>query len=72
MLVYILVVSVFSFAASLGDLLSILHPEALIVGTVGTGQVALQRQVVVHGQRDVLRRADGRLCRGGGGHGSVL
>lgn len=71
MCAHTLVVGVFSLAARLGDLLSVLHPEALVVGAVGAGQVALQRQVVVHGQRDVLRRADGRLCGGRGGHGSV-
>lgn len=66
-----LVVGVFSFAARLGNLLSVLHPEALVMGAVGAGQVALQCQVVFHGQRDVLRWADGRFCRERGGHGSV-
>lgn len=57
-----LVLSVFILAARFRDLLSVLHPEALVVAAVGACQVALQREGIVHWQRGVLRRADGRLC----------
>lgn len=64
-----LVLGVPVLAAGLGDLLAVLHPEALVVGALGAGQVALQPQLVVQRQRGVLRRADGRLC---GGHRTAV
>lgn len=47
------------------DLLSVLHPEALLVDTVHAGQVALQHEnITFHRKYGVLGGADYRLCEG--------
>lgn len=52
--------------ARLWDLLSVLHPEALLVDAVHAGQVALQREnVAFHWKHGVLGGGDDRLCEGG-------
>lgn len=59
------VLDVYVRRARFRDLLSVLHPEALLVDAVHAGQVALQHEsVAFDGKHGVLGGADYRLCQG--------